>query len=125
MTKEEFADSVFQAEKSMYRVAKSILHQDEDCEDAIQSAILNAYEKLDTLRNEKFFKTWLTRILINECYKILRSSKEQIPFEPYMAEQNREKNSSDLYEKLMELDEKYRIPFVLFHVEGYSIQEIH
>ena len=107
----------------MYRVAKSILHQDEDCADAIQSAILNAYEKLDTLRNEKFFKTWLTRILINECYKILRSNKEQIPLEPYMAEQNREKNSSDLYEKLMELDEKYRIPFVLFHVEGYSIQE--
>ena len=107
----------------MYRVAKSILHQDEDCADAIQSAILNAYEKLDTLRNEKFFKTWLTRILINECYKILRSNKEQIPFELYMAEQNREKNSSDLYEKLMELDEKYRIPFVLFHVEGYSIQE--
>ena len=107
----------------MYRVAKSILHLDQDCADAIQSAILNAYEKLDTLRNEKFFKTWLTRILINECYKILRSNKEQIPFEPYMAEQNREKNSSDLYEKLMELDEKYRIPFVLFHVEGYSIQE--
>ena len=122
MTKEEFADSVFQAEKSMYRVAKSILHQDEDCADAIQSAILNTYEKLDTLRNEKFFKTWLTRILINECYKILRSNKEQIPFEPYMAEQNREKNCSDLYEKLMELDEKYRMPFVLLSLHDRGLQ---
>ena len=54
MTKEEFTDSVFQAEKSMYRVAKSFLHQDEDCADAIQSAILNAYEMLDTLRHEKY-----------------------------------------------------------------------
>ena len=38
-----------------------------DCEDAVQEAILTAYEKLHTLREEKYFKTWLTRILINTC----------------------------------------------------------
>ena len=42
-----------------------------------------------------------------------------------MAEQKQEENVSQIYEALMELEEKYRIPFVLFYVEGYSVFEIH
>lgn len=125
MTREEFTDSVLQAEKSMYRIAKSILHNDEDCADAIQSSILIAYEKLDTLRHEKYFKTWLTRILINECYKMIHRNKEQIYYEPYMIEQKQVISGSDIYEQLMELEDMYRVPFVLHYVEGYSVREIH
>ena len=125
MTREEFTESVLQAESSLYRVAKSILHNDEDCADAIQNTILIAYTKLHTLKHEQYFKTWLTRILMNECFKMLQGKKEQIPYEPYMAEQKQEENVSQIYDALMELEEKYRIPFVLFYVEGYSVLEIH
>lgn len=56
MNKEQFTGEVLAAEKSMYCVAKSILGRDEDCADAMQNAILNAYRKLDSLKEEKFLK---------------------------------------------------------------------
>ena len=75
MTNEEFVNQISAAETSLYRVAKSILKNDEDCADAIQNAVLKAFDKIGTLKKEKYFRTWLTRILINECYQIMRKKK--------------------------------------------------
>lgn len=126
MNKKQFTTQVLEAEKSLYHIAKSILKNDEDCADAIQNAVLHAYEKLHTLRNERYFKTWLTRILINECNHIIRSRKELIPYEDYFdtREQEPQEDYSEVFEAIMELDSTYRIPLVLFYVEGFSIREI-
>ena len=56
----------------LYRISKSILKHDADCEDAVQEAITIAFEKLHTLRKDCYAKTWLVRIVMNECYKIAR-----------------------------------------------------
>lgn len=128
MNKEEFSQQVLAAEASLYRVAKSILHNDEDCADAIQSGILKAFQKLDSLENEGYFKTWLTRIVINECYQIIRQSRNLIALEEYpgwdaeaicMLEEE-----SPIMSELMKLEDKYRIPIVLHEIEGYSTKEI-
>lgn len=126
MNKEQFTAEVLKAEKSLYHIAKSILGNDEDCADAMQNAILRAFEKLHTLRNEDYFRTWLTRILINECYQIIRSKKEQIPYEDYFEAHAsvESENNLEVFEAIMELDANYRIPLVLFYVEGFSIKEI-
>ena len=78
------------------------------------------------MRNERYFKTWLTRILINECNHIIRSRKELIPYEDYFdtREQEPQEDYSEVFEAIMELDSTYRIPLVLFYVEGFSIREI-
>ena len=132
MEQQQFTAEVLAAEKQLYGVAKSILKSDADCEDAVQSAILNAYANLSALKDEKFFRTWLTRILINECFGIIRKSKRVIPIEKLPeneAADNRnvrsgaESTHSDVYEALMELKENYRIPFVLHYVQGYSVKE--
>lgn len=126
MNKEQFTAEVLKAEKSLYHIAKSILKNDEDCADAMQNAILAAYKKLHTLKQETFFKTWLTRILINESYQLLRNRREQVSYEDYMAKQKAEDSTrySELYLAVQKLSEKYRIPFVLHYVEGYSVKEI-
>ena len=77
MDKEQFTAEVLSAEKGLYHVARSILGNDEDCADAMQNAILTAYTKLHTLQKEAYFKTWLTRILINEAYQMLRDRKSR------------------------------------------------
>lgn len=59
----------------MYHVACGLLHSDADRQDAMQQALLKAWEKRHSLKNEGFFKTWLIRILINECKNILRVQK--------------------------------------------------
>lgn len=126
MNKKQFTTQVLEAEKSLYHIAKSILGNDEDCADAMQNAILHAFEKLYTLRDEKYFKTWLTRILINECNHIIRSRKEQIPYEDYYEVQTRAEQGdySPVYEAVMELEDHYRTPLILFYVEGFSVKEI-
>ena len=78
MTKSAFIKEVHDAEAMLYHVAKSILKNDADCCDAVQETLLKAYEKLDTLKKEKFFRTWITRILINECNGIIRKRKNII-----------------------------------------------
>lgn len=125
MTKKEFTAEVLKAEKSLYHIAKSILRNDEDCADAMQNAILQAYSKFNTLKNEAFFKTWLTRILINESYQMIRSRKLQVPYEEYMEDQisGGFEGYSEVYLAVSELPELYRVPFVLHYVEGYSVKE--
>ena len=59
----------------MYRVAWSILRNDADVQDALQDAALKAWEKRDKLRDENFFRTWITRILINACYDTQRKRR--------------------------------------------------
>ncbi len=126
MNKEEFTAEVLKAEKSLYHIAKSILKNDEDCADAMQNAILSAYQKLHTLKQDVFFRTWITRILINESYQIIRSRKVQVSYEDYMDDRRTEDRArySELYLAVLELSENYRIPFVLHYVEGYSVKEI-
>ncbi|MGN0342514.1 MAG: RNA polymerase sigma factor [Roseburia sp.] len=128
MNKDDFIAQVLEAEGSLYRVAKSILHNDEDCADAIQNGILKAYQKLDTLQNEKYFKTWLTRIVINECYQFIRNEQKHVALDEFPgwdaeAVESAEGESMVMLE-LMQLDEKYRIPIVLHEIEGYSAKEI-
>ena len=60
---------------SFYRVARSRLYNDEDAADAIQETLLTGFEKLEDLKEPKYFKTWMIRILINKCSDILRKSQ--------------------------------------------------
>lgn len=110
--------------KDMYRVALAILLNDEDAADAIQDTILTCWEKIDTLRHIQYFKTWMTRILINNCYKIRKSTEKLRDLEEYEEPSAYDEYNLELKEALALLDEKYRIVMTLFYSEGYHIDEI-
>lgn len=59
----------------MYRVAISMLHNEEDAADAIQETVLKCWQKIGQLKSEEYFGTWLTRILINQCKDILKEKR--------------------------------------------------
>ena len=64
-----------------------------------------AFAKINTLRQEKYAKTWFIRILLNECYAILRKrNRETIYHEEISKEEMAQHEYSDLYQKLMELE---------------------
>ena len=75
MDRQFFIASAQAMERSMYCIARSYLRCEADCEDALQNALLRAWEKRNTLREERYFRTWLTRILINSCKETLRRQK--------------------------------------------------
>ena len=126
MTKDAFIREVRNAEAMLYHISKSILKNDSDCGDAVQETLLKAYEKLPMLKEEKFFRTWITRILINECTGILRKRKKVVPYEDYMDNErlSEENRYHHLYMAIMELPEDLRILVTLYYIEGFSQKEI-
>lgn len=104
MDKQTFQSNVLSSEEMLYRVSKSICFYESDCEDAVQNAILKAYEKLDSLREEKYFRTWITRILINECYRINKTKRREVSFFEYsLSEEAHNENYSDVFEAIINL----------------------
>lgn len=122
---EVFKQKVIRSEDTLYRVSKSILINDRDCEDVVSSAILKAFRKKNTLREDKYFKTWLIRILINECYSIKKKQKKEVSYDEYFENTASEKKEdySDLYLAVSKLPDKIRITLLLHYIEGYSVDE--
>ena len=71
---EAFIALMEQNRQIMIRIAFAYLGNEEDVADAMQETILSAFEKLDTLRRAEYFRTWLIRILINQCIAMRRHS---------------------------------------------------
>lgn len=124
MKKEQLGELIIASENTLYHVAKTLLYNDADCADAIQEAIVKAFTNLHTLRKDSYGKTWLVRILINECYAIMRKQKNIVSLEEY---QNQEavwpEDYSDLYEAVSQLPKETRICVTLYYLEGYSVKE--
>jgi RNA polymerase sigma factor (sigma-70 family) len=66
----------------LFRVARSVLRDDAEAEDALQEAYINAFRKLDSFRGDSSLITWLTRITLNEARGRLRRRRETVPFDP-------------------------------------------
>ena len=71
--REFFEQEYKKCEKSLFLVAVAYLHNTEDAEDALQEAALSAYRAIDSLKNKEYFKTWMTRIVINKCKNFIKS----------------------------------------------------
>jgi len=126
MDSSEFTRRVLDAEPTLYHISKTILKNDHDCADAVQEAILTAFRKLGSLREERYFKTWLCRIMINECYKIHRRSKRYVSYDDYIGSEHYEdvKPETELYTALSKLKDKFRLVITLHYIEGFKQSEI-
>lgn len=123
---EAFTELMQMYMQTMYKVARSMLRSDEDVADAVQDTILCCWEKIRQLREGKYFKTWMTRILINKCNDILRAKQRYVSEEgmPEPAAFDRHFDNIEWNEALKTLDEKYRLVIMLYYVEGFKTSEI-
>lgn len=132
MTKTQFCSLITTYEKNLFRLAKSILHNDADAEDAVGEAILKSYAALPSLKDESRFKPWLFRILVNEAYAAANRRRRVVYLEDNpQAEQT---DSGDrrpdtetelvLWQLVNSLEEEYRIVTVLFYYEDFSLKDI-
>lgn len=128
LTKEALGSLILSSERQLYATAKSILANDQDCADAIQESIVKAFSKIDTLKKEQYAKTWLIRILINECYNIVRRNNSNDHLDECYAENmikhKENRDYSELYRAVNELKEELRIPVILYYMEEFSVREI-
>ena len=110
--------------KDMYRTAIAILMNEEDAADALQDTILTCWEKLYTLKKAEYFKTWMTRILINHCYDIIRNHPIYENIELYEEPSKCDEYNLELKEAYASIDERYRLPMELYYSQGFKIREI-
>ena len=87
---EAFIELIEQNKLSMYRVAHGFLKEEEDVADAMSETVLTCYEKVGSLRQDAYFKTWMIRILINNCKDILKRQKRNILTEDIPEQAQRE-----------------------------------
>ena len=73
---EAFNELIENNKLKMYKTAKAILNNEDDVCDAIQETLISAYKNLNKLKENKFFSTWIIRILINKCYDIIAKNKK-------------------------------------------------
>ncbi len=124
MTNEEFASRIVAMQGTLYRVTCAILREHADREDAVQSAIEKAWRKQSLLRDESRLKAWMVRILVNECYQILRRQKRETPVEQIPDSPAPETADPNLYRFFTALPDTLRLTMVLHYVEGYDVKEI-
>ncbi|MCI9440998.1 MAG: RNA polymerase sigma factor [Ruminococcus sp.] len=120
-----FIQLIEENKTALYKVAKSYLKNEEDIADAMQDTVLSAFEHIGELRSVTFFKTWLTRILINHCNDIIRKQSRMVAMEE--AEEpagSLIESDYEFYDLLRELPEKDRTVFLLYYGEGFNTREI-
>lgn len=111
--------------QGLYRIAISMLENEEDAADAIQETVLKCWQKIGQLKREEYFRTWLTRILINQCKDILRGRKKYILVEDIPETGYEDQYFTNEWKTLLSsLDEKYRIVMELYYVDEFSTKEI-
>ena len=128
--------------RMLYRIARSILRDDADAEEALQEAYLAAYRNIAAFRGAAKLSTWLARIVINESYARLRKRKPAVVVSfdasalsvteveavsdeserPDMAAMRAELRTL-LVRKIDELPEQFRTVFVMRDVEELSVEE--
>jgi len=145
---EAFEELVSRFEPRVFGLTRRILNQRQDAEDATQQTFLSVMEHMDRFREEASVATWIIRIATNHALKILRKQRglKTVPLETqtdsssdeeglrrpdFIAEwQNDPADLAEqsevmhlLREALEELDEKYRVVFVLRDIEEFSTRE--
>jgi RNA polymerase sigma-70 factor (ECF subfamily) len=122
----------------LYRVARTILRNDDEAEDVMQDAYVRAYEHLDQFAGRARFSTWLTRIAVHEALARRRRGKRYQVLDPISEQEgdpmdrfaswapNPEQQTSNaevrrLLEQAIErLPDSYRTVFMLRDVEEMS-----
>lgn len=124
--KDAFVALMRENEGRLYRVAIAMLQNDEDAADAMQDTVLTCWEKIDTLRADRYFSTWLTRILINRCNDILAKRRAIVAAEGLVEAAVPESAYHEIEwnEALSALEEKHRIVLLLYYGQGFKVREI-
>ena len=124
MTKQKLGDLIIASQEQMYRIAKTMLYADDDCAEAISETIVKAFDRLGTLKTDAYAKTWLIRILINECYNVHRTKRDLVSAEVMQTQYDPVPDYSDLYEAISALPKDVGLSITLHYIEGYKVREI-
>jgi RNA polymerase sigma-70 factor (ECF subfamily) len=126
----------------LYKIGRSYGFNHSDTEDLMQETYVNAYLNLSKFENRSTFKTWVTRIMLNECYhkkqrqqakgeqsirEVHLKKKKQMMFTNHNDDTESRVDNNELSrlleDAIMGIPENYRIVFTLRELNGLSVKE--
>ena len=126
MTEQQFSPLAERYMDTVFRVAYSYLRSPADADDVTQDVLLQLYKTDKAFDDDAHVKNWLIRVTVNRCKNILRApwhrTEDIADYENSLTFE--EPQCQELFEAVMALDRRYRVPVLLYYYEGYRQKEI-
>lgn len=126
--------------KLVFFVANRTCHNEADAQDILQETFLTIKDHIPDLRNPKYFRLWVYRIISSKCNNMFQKNKRIVNisddeyFNNSVVEQRKDRipqkslhfqSDKEVLESIInELPESQRIVLVMFYMEQFSINEI-
>lgn len=114
----------------LYRTAFAYVKNEQNALDILQETVYKAYISIDKLKEPKYFKTWLTKILINTAISFIKKNKKIVYITDDITNNSNYYESDIVNEKLdilssiEKLDEKYKTIIILKYFQDLTLTEI-
>ena len=126
LTETEFTAAAERHLDMVYRIALNSLRHPADAEDAVQNTILRLWRTDTDFAGEEHLRRWLARVAVNESRRIAAHPwrRRAVSLEEAREPVFQDRERRELYEAVMGLPAKYRVPLYLYYYEGYAVAEI-
>lgn len=128
--KDAFQQLIKKEKVKLYRMAFMYVKNEQDALDVFQDTVYKAFTSIHNLKKNKYFSTWITRILINTAFSHIKKNERVIPVNMHELEQMKDtiqpKTAEylDLHYALNQLEEKYKAVLFLRFYEDYTVEQI-
>ena len=126
LTETEFTAAAARHLDMVYRIALNSLRHPADAEDAVQNTMLRLWRTDTDFAGEEHLRRWLARVAVNESRRIAAHPwrRRAVSLEEAREPVFQDRERRELYEAVMGLPAKYRVPLYLYYYEGYAVAEI-
>lgn len=126
LTEQEFHRAAERYLDMVYRIALNYFRHPQDAEDAAQEAMLRLWRADTDFEGEEHLRHFLVRVTLNVCRDFSRSPwrKRTVPLESCREPAFSTPERWELYQAVMALPAKYRLPLYLYYFEGYAVAEV-
>ena len=126
MTDEQFTPLAERYMDTVFRVAYSYLRCRDDADDVTQDVLIQLYKEDKAFESDAHVKNWLIRVTVNRCKNVLRApwhkAEDIADYENTLVFE--QPQYRELFDAVMSLDRRYRLPVLLYYYEGYRQKEI-
>jgi len=125
-----FQTLIHTEKEKLYKMAYVYMRNEDDALEVFQETVYKAFKSIETLKNNDYFSTWVTRILINTAIALLNKKKKIVPLTQDILENMGEarhvkrEEQLDLLEAMDDIEEKYKIVLLLRFYKDYTIPQI-
>ena len=125
-----FQALIHDEKEKLYKMAYVYMRNEDDALEVFQETVYKAFESIATLKNNDYFSTWVTRILINTAIALLKKKQRIVPMSNEIIESMgdtghlKQDVQMDLLQAMDEIEEKYKTVLLLRFYEDYTVKQI-